>query len=1144
MAENRGHVSATCRAMVLALGMVFAAQPLLKSQESAGQILGSVTDKSGGVIVGAKVTVTNTATQVSRESKTGTEGNFQVTSLPIGTYRVTVEREGFRKAVSDEKTLGINQALRIDIQMEVGSRAEAVTVEANASVVETISSTLGQSVTSRPLLNLPLNGRNVLQLALLQPGVTETNPGSPGLFSVAGGRADSVTFLLDGGVNNNLLSNLIVLNPNPDTIAEFRILTNDYMPEYGRNAGGIVSVVTKSGTNAVHGSAFEFLRNDALNANTFFRNRSGLTKEILKRNQFGFTVGGPVFIPRVLNGKDRFFFFVGYQGQRLTQQQSTASVNVFSPAELQGDFSKSNSTRTGPDTGVVAFLQKFPFFQSNAALAAQGIIDPSRINSIAQKYISLGLIPSSTSGTLISTGAAKNNNDEFTSRTDAVVNSKDRISVTLGAFRNPQLIPFTAEANVAGFPVTTVNHRYLGNLAYTRIFSPSLLNEFCFTAQRNNNFQNVPARKLPTSNDLGIGINSDHPTGPSQLQFSGKGLTLGFSRNGPTTLIDNTFGWSDTVSWIKGNHSFKFGGELIPYQDNTVFDFFINGRFRFTATRFTGNNFADFLVGTPRNYLQFPEAPSDIRTKSVYTFVQDQWHLRRNLTLSMGLRYEYSQPKLDTRGRSFSLDMGQRSKLFTKAPLGLLFPGDPQAPRGSNFSDYNDFAPRFGFAWDPRNDGKTSIRAGFGVFYDVLKGEDNLQFNGQAPFFGFSSLGFKSLSKNPTADVNYMSQPFVAAGVPNPFPSKPPAPDIDFGATGFLPIGDAGVFYVDPHLRTPYTYQYSFSIQHELVKNLQVEASYVGSSSHKLTDLVDANPFILGNPAIVRRFNAQSGVASDTFSYLEEFRNVVTASYNSLELSMQKRLSDNRILGTSYFTFAYTYAHTIDSGSGFRERNSQVPFYNRNQFRASSDYDLRQRITFSGGWDLPFDRAWPSAPKRLTSGWSLYPIVTYRKGFPLDVFAGGNFIDDIDTPGPSGAGDSGLVHANLVGNSILISDPKPPQTFNNRSGNFWFNPANFTTNGLDPDGTAAVTNPALRTYGSLGRNVFRGPGRTNVDFAIAKTTALAGERLKIEFRSEFFNILNHAEFDNPNTTITSSLFGQITSTGDPRIIQFALRVTF
>src|SRR2546425_2145644 len=425
------------------------------SQTATGRIIGTVTDPTGAVIPGAPITVTNVGTQTAYSALTNEQGFYQVLLLPIGMYQVSAEMQGFQKAVTKPEKLEINQSLRVDLKMAVGARTDEIVVEEGITHVETISPTLGMSVTSLQIQNMPLNGRNTLDLALLQPGVIpSTAGGTTGTFSVGGGRQDSVTYLLDGGINNNLLSNGVVLNPNPDMIEEFRILTSTYNAEYGRNAGGIVSVVTKSGTNSFHGTAYDYIRNDALNANSFFNNAGGLPKDILKRNQFRGTVGGPVF-------KDKLFFFSGWQSQRLAQLRTTSKIKIFTPAELNGDFSMSKAAGTGPDTNVAAFLQKFPFFQPNPALAAQGIIDPSKINSASKNYIKNGLIPTDPSGFKTFQDSARDNKDELTNKIDYYLSPKDRLSATFGYSSRTQLNPFTsATVSVGGFPTETRTKPY------------------------------------------------------------------------------------------------------------------------------------------------------------------------------------------------------------------------------------------------------------------------------------------------------------------------------------------------------------------------------------------------------------------------------------------------------------------------------------------------------------------------------------------------------------------------------------------------------------------------------------------------------------------------------------------------------------
>jgi hypothetical protein len=991
-----------------------------------------------------------------------------------------------------------------------------------------------------------------------------------------------VTFLLDGGLNNELLANGVVYNPNPDTVAEFRILENNYTAEYGRNGGGIVSEVIKSGSNEWHGSAFDFLRNDAFNANTFFNKATPgktLPREVLKRNQYGGTFGGPITIPHLVSGRDRFFFFVGYQGQRQTQKQSTNSITTFTPAQLKGDFSNGGQPGNCPnaDPNVAAFLATHPFFVGAAGNATCAIIDPARINGVAQKYIAAGLIPTDPTGSLNSVSRNTNNDNELTMKFDFNLTTKDRLAVTLGGNRNPTLngsgstgIGFIQEP---GYPLTTVTHNYFANFAYIRTFSSNLVNEFRATVQRFNQLSSKPAKTIPTHQAIGeTGITPDLELGAAALAFNDEGTYYGFSIQGPSTLVGNTFYYGDTVSWSRGRHNWKFGGSFSAYQFNTAFDFIGNGLFQFQGSGGigSGTDFADFLLGIPLFYSQSPNAPTNARTKFYSGFAQDEWRVNKKLVLTLGVRYEYSTPKQDTAGRTFNVIPGMHSTVFPGAPNGLVFPGDKGVPRGVNFPDHKNWAPRFGFAWDPKGNSKTSIRGGFGMFYDILKAEDNFQDNGQPPFFAGANLFFNPIAGNPSADVPYLSQPFPNAGnaIPNPFPSKPVDHNIDFAAAGLLPYGGTSIFLDDPHLRTPYTYQYNLSVQREVSRNTTVQIGYLGSSSHGLTALVDSNPFILGTTSRVLNLlpgnstcTASTGQCS--FTGLPTFKNVTKASYNGLIASLTRQLTDARFIGRTYFTFAYTYAHSIDNTSGFRERNSQVPTYNPNLFRASSDFDVRHRITFGGGWDLPFERAWSSGPKRLTQGWSLYPIVSWRTGFPLDVLAQVDTSGGFTNPGVTGAGDI-VPYANLTGQPITTFDPHQVQTINGVTGNFFFDPAAFTTAQVGgsiacgapsqscfPSTDQVVANPALRTYGSVPRGVLRGPGRTNFDLTLSKTTAIT-ERLKLEIRGDAFNLLNHAEFANPSTNITSSRFGRITTTGDPgppidhheRIIQLAARFTF
>jgi Carboxypeptidase regulatory-like domain len=1100
----------------------------MRAADTAAELTGTVKDTSGAVISNATLTLVNTATQQTLSQKAHGDGSYVFSGLSIGTYQLRVRANGFNTSVQDKITLSVNQHGRLDVTLNVSASEETVEVNADVSQVDTEGATLGSVETTRRIDDLPLVERDTFQLGLLQAGVYSPDPddGSGNPFSVSGQRSESLTFLIDGSDNNNFLGNNDVVDPNPDAVGEFKILTNNYTAEFGRTSGGIVNQAIKYGTNSFHGDVFEFFRNDALNARNYFQ----LTNPPYKRNIFGGTVGGPI-------KRDKLFFFTSYQGTIRHEGENLAQQSVLSPAQRTGDFS-SDLTGSTP-------VQILDPISGNPYPNNQVPVNPIIATYIA-KYVPLPNIPGTD--LFASSPVEDQTENQGISRVDWQLSKKDLIYGTYIIDELSENIPILIEngASAGGtLPVGSGSasdyHNQFLTGHWTRTISSNLLNELIFSYNRAYSLVSVPTDHTSPSQLGFTNVTPDDPAGVAPPIMYTADFTTGPPPGGPTTYADRTFQLQDTFSWLHGKHQLKFGADVRVIRNDFDFDFYNNGSFDFSLyiATLTGDPMADFVGGFPDNYYQFSNARYGIRTQSYYFFGQDTYKVTPRLSLSYGLRYEYNTPQQDPHNNIIGYFPGSQSTIYPDAPPDLLYPGDPGTPnKGMVYPDRNNFAPRFAFAYDTFGNGKLVLRGGFGIFYDIEDGALNLQFGGQPPFGAVENISPTQTNYSAlAAGTNVMTDPYTPFGLVNPYPTNDKI--VGFGVPK-IPFAYA----VYPHFRTPYSENINLGYQYQLTRSTMLEMDYVSTLGRKSVASYDLNhpdqsllegqyasygstyadcarPLaVCTDPDFPDQTPAEAAVDPDasptqTLQLLTDLSNG-SSSNNELQVTVDHQLAKGlNVRG------AYTLGKTIDLTSGFRARSSTYTDpYNFAFDRGPADFDVHQRAVISGFYEIPgLNSGWV---RLLTNNWQAGGIATFQTGTPFTLFSGNN---------SSGQGTN-LDRPELVGPVPRLEVSKP--------GHYLYDTTNLLTNVVAPgDDSPGVP---MFTFGNLGRNTFRTPGINNFDLSFLKRFTL-GEQRRLEFRTELFNAFNHTQwlFNKANNLATSSTYDQVTQARDPRLIQFALK---
>src|SRR5579862_5996044 len=1266
MQSCRARWTRMCLEVVCLAVISFIAPTALFAQGASGRIVGRVADPSGAVLAHAKVTLTNDATAISRTALTSDSGDYAFVDVVPGTYTLQFELTGFKKNVQKSVTLDVNQVVTLNSTLQVGASQETVEVTSEAPQVDTTSTQLGAVINDRSVNELPLNSRDTYQFLQLQPGVqAQLGNGNGSLFygsqdtgsvSVNGGRTRANNFSVNGGDANDQFVNLPTVQPTPDSVEEFRVITNTFDAEYGRNSGSVVNVITKSGSNSLHGDIYEYFRNTVLDAKNYF---DVAGRPQWNQNQFGGTLGGPI-------KKDRTFFFVSYEGRRVREGITGEQVNIPTTAERGGNFSAQGPFSGGiSDAFVAQALDGRPGCDAALGLPSGGIaalpIDPASgvvdwstvfpagvIPTACQDPVASNLMANYIPTSSVAVPVSTDNEDQFTVRFDHKINDHQNFSAyyyfnDIRAFQ-----PFNefeqAGANVPGFGNLNNNRFQQWNLTHTWTISNALVNEAHFTYMREGQlgFLKPQTTNALTASCTGsasafcfTGV-SDSSSGPNSIQGQygtnpkygitpglpstitgvpfvniGGGAEFGNNFEGFLPQVGNSFQWSDELTWVKGTHTFKFGVDVRRQRFDQYYYFDVNGEFQFDNSGpnailpADGNNYAEFLLGLSDTYTQGSGQREDVRGTSVYPFAQDSWKIKPNLTLNYGLRWELDTPPTDISGHVETFRPGQNSSVYPCAlsplsqsyfgvsssscaavgvqPTGLVVPGDPGVPAGLTSTYYHAFAPRIGIAWSPGNSGKTSIRAGWGLFYNPIEQLVLAQFGAEPPFGGSTVLSETQFNL-PFAGQDYNPATQTGTTYLNPFNGVLQAPrgsPQDWAR--FEPIILYGDF--QPHLRTQYSAQYNLTIQRELTKDMKLEVGYVGSQGHRLLathDVNYSNPqtcldintldgpgtcaqftedapfsvtvpsgfnFHMPNGTVVpgtgqtlqfvglRKYSSPqcdpttgngcplaSGVPVFTSIFAQD--TIASSAYNSLQVSLDKRFSHGL-----QFTAAYTYSKSIDEASSFEGILNPLPGAHN---YAPSLFDARHRFVVSYFWNLPIKKYNGLAGKVLND-WAVSGITTYQTGFPIRI---------------TSSADNELM------NSFDFELPGEPDQLSKfgwqspqKNGNYYFNPQIFTENTTDPTCGGApypgCYDPSLLgRVGNAPRTICCGPGISDTDFVVMKSLKV-NERTHFEFRAEIFNIFNHTQFFNPDGNSTDgSQFGQVTEVKDPRLVQFALKFYF